>query len=57
MDLIGLHKNVTQNNLNLKTDEVKVQWELLSDAKLVDLAPRRNFLPRIARLSIWFSSE
>ena len=43
MDLIGLHKNVTQSNLNLKIVELKALWELLSDAKLVDLALRCNF--------------
>ena len=57
MDLIGLHKNVTKSNLNPKIGEVKAQWELLSDAKLVDLAFRSNFFPKIRRLTIWFSRE
>ena len=57
MDLFGLHENVTWSKLNLKFGEVKAQWELLSDAKLVDLALRSNFFPIIRRPTIWYSGE
>ena len=52
MILLDYKKNVTESNLNIKIGEVKAQWELLSDAKLVDLSLRSKFFPKIRRLMI-----